>query len=164
MLWAYSRASRRRLWPSVLWVYSPLSRRRLQPSAAFFCFSSAEMKELCTFPFQTFQFIFNRQVVKVKCSESELQALNIQECRPVLFLCFTKSPLSANRVPLTKEFSVFWSLQSAHLASGYKVFRFTPGVLPLVIVKHLGTFDDYKHSTCHLPGLIANVGTANHVL
>lgn len=167
MLGAYSRASRRRLtqcpvslqplsrrilWPSVLWAYSPFpeggwssvlrayshaSRRRLQPSAAFFCFSSAEMKELCTFPSVTFQFIFNWQVVKVKCSESELQALNIQECRPVLFLWFTKSQLSAKRIPLSKEFSVFWSLQSAPPASGYKAFRFTPGVLPLVIAKHL---------------------------
>lgn len=141
-----------------------LSRRRLQTSTAFFCFSSAEMKELCTFPSDTFQFIFNWQVVKVKCSESELQALNTQKCRPVLFFCFTKSPLSENRVPLPKEFSVFWPLQSAHLTSGYKTFRFTPGVLPLVIAKHLGTFNYYKHSTCCLPGLIADVGTANHVL
>lgn len=37
-------------------------------------------------------------------------------------------------------------------------------VLPLVIAKHLGTFNYYKHSTCRLPGLIANVGTADHVL
>lgn len=133
--------------------------RRLQTSTAFFCFSSAEMKKLCTFPSDTFQFIFNWQVVKVKCSESELQALNTQKCRPVLFFCFTKSPLSENRVPLPKEFSVFWPLQSAHLTSGYKTFRFT-----LVIAKHLGTFNYYKHSTCCLPGLIADVGTANHVL
>lgn len=162
MLWAYSRAFRRRLTQCSVSL-QPLSRRRLQTSAAFFCFSSAEMKELCTSPSDTFQFIFNWQVVKVKCSESELQALNIQECRPVLF-CFTKSPLSKNRVPLPREFSVFWLLQSAHLASGYKAFRFTPGVLPLMIAKHLGTFNYYKHSTCRLPGLIANVGTANHVL
>lgn len=167
MLWAYSRASRRRLTQCSVSL-QPLSRRRLQTSAAFFCFSFAEMKELCTSPSDTFQFIFNWQVVKVKCSESELQALNIQECRPVLF-CFTKSPLSKNRVPLPREFSVFWSQKfsvfwSAHLASGYKAFRFTPGVLPLMIAKHLGTFNYYKHSTCCLPGLIANVCTANHVL
>lgn len=73
----------------------------------FFCWDER------TFPSDTFQFIFNWQVVKVKSSESELQALNIQEYRPVLFLWFTKSQLSANRIPLPKEFSVFWSLQSA---------------------------------------------------